>query len=140
MSDVAAPRAVPVEWRAQLSERERKEIHFAELYAAEFSHGTTGHNALLLIAKLAEQLDIAAGAKAPPAPPAEGDLVLAFGKYRDKRLSEVLRLDRGYVEWLAREGRDWDVKAAANAMLAGPTIPLPLDTAPPVDANGDEPF
>jgi hypothetical protein len=125
-------RLVAENWREALSERERKEIAFAELYAAQFNHGTTGHNALLLIARLAERLDIAAGLKEPPLLPEPGDdLVLTFGKYRDQRLSVVLTVDRGYVEWLAREGRDADVKAAAAALLRGPVMPLPFDDAPP---------
>lgn len=135
-------RAVSAEWRAAFTDREQKEIAFAELYAAQFSHGTTGHNALLLIAKLAEHLDIAAGVRQSPPPPEGDDLVLTFGKYRDRRLSEVLRLDRGYVEWLAREGRDWDVRAAAQQLLVGPTAPLPLEPAPEVvpAEEGDLPF
>ena len=34
------------------TERERKEIQFALLYAHEFDHGTDGHHRLKLIAKL----------------------------------------------------------------------------------------
>lgn len=140
----ASAHSVPADWRAARSDREQKEIRFAEVYTAEFSHGTTGHNALLLIVKLAEHLDIAAGVKTPPAPPAEGDLVLTFGKYRDRPLSEVLRLDRGYVEWLEREGRDAEVRAAARALLIGPTVPMPLDDTPPPEeapaGDGEIPF
>lgn len=44
-------------WLQELDERQRKELYFAKLYAAEFSHGTDGHNRLLLIAKLADLLD-----------------------------------------------------------------------------------
>lgn len=36
------------------TERELKEIYFALMYAYNFSHGTDGHNRLILIAKLAE--------------------------------------------------------------------------------------
>lgn len=38
-------------------ERQQKEIEFASLYAANFSHGTDGHHRLLLIAKMAEFLE-----------------------------------------------------------------------------------
>lgn len=41
---------------AEFNEREQKEIDFARLYAKNFSHGTDGHNRLLLIAKLADEL------------------------------------------------------------------------------------
>lgn len=45
-------------WIDTLDDRQQKEMKLARLYATkEFSHGTTGHNALLLIAKLAELLD-----------------------------------------------------------------------------------
>jgi hypothetical protein len=60
-------------WRAQLDERQRKQIAFAEVYVAEFNHGTVGHNDLVLIAKLAELLDVAAGLKEPPQLPAIGE-------------------------------------------------------------------
>lgn len=41
----------------QLDDRQRKELAFAEIYVAQFGHGTDGHNRLLLIAKLAALLD-----------------------------------------------------------------------------------
>lgn len=44
-------------WEKLLDERQLKEIHFARLYAAEFHHGTDGHNRLLLIDLLAKILD-----------------------------------------------------------------------------------
>jgi hypothetical protein len=44
-------------WEKLLNERELKELHFARLYAAEFHHGTDGHNRLLLLDKLAKLLD-----------------------------------------------------------------------------------
>ena len=44
-------------WREDLTDRERKELEFAELYDKEFSHGTDGHNRLLLISKIASRLD-----------------------------------------------------------------------------------
>lgn len=120
-------------WRAQLDQRQQKEIAFAELYARDYNHGTTGHNALLLINRLTELLDIAAGLKEVPPPPNPDDLVLSFGKYIGKTLPEVLRIDRGYLEWLAREGRDQDLRLAAAAVLRGPVMPMPLDAAPAAD-------
>lgn len=45
------------EWMKELDDRQRKEVEFARLYADAFGHGTTGHNQLVLIAKLAEMLD-----------------------------------------------------------------------------------
>ncbi len=44
-------------WRALLVERQLKEIEFSEIYTARFSHGTDGHNAKQIIAKLSEMLD-----------------------------------------------------------------------------------
>lgn len=51
--------APPPQWMAigEFSEREQKEINFSRLYAAEFAHGTEGHNAKLVIAKMAALLD-----------------------------------------------------------------------------------
>lgn len=47
----------PRNWRNELDEHQRNEVAFAEVYADRFSHGTDGHNRLLLIAKMAELLD-----------------------------------------------------------------------------------
>jgi hypothetical protein len=44
-------------WFTLLDERQQKEVQFAEVYAQHFSHGTDGHNRLLLVAKMAEALD-----------------------------------------------------------------------------------
>jgi len=44
-------------WIDQLDDRQRKEVEFAIIYARDFSHGTDGHNAKLIIAKLAGLLD-----------------------------------------------------------------------------------
>lgn len=45
------------EWVKELDDRQRKELDFAAMYANGFSHGTDGHNRLLLIAKLRELLN-----------------------------------------------------------------------------------
>lgn len=47
----------PTGWRSELDERQLKELKLAIIYAEDFHHGTTGHNQLMLIAKLAEILD-----------------------------------------------------------------------------------
>lgn len=44
-------------WRARFDSRQLKEIELARLYIQQFAHGTTGHNALLVIAKLADLAD-----------------------------------------------------------------------------------
>lgn len=44
-------------WRLGLSERERKEVQFAEVYATDFAHGTDGDSRLKLVAKMASLLD-----------------------------------------------------------------------------------
>lgn len=38
-------------------DRQRKEIEFSRLYAKHFAHGTDGHNAKMIIAKMARLLD-----------------------------------------------------------------------------------
>jgi hypothetical protein len=48
-------------WTDTLDDRQRKEIAFARLYAAEYAHGTDGHSRLLLISRLAELLDQVSG-------------------------------------------------------------------------------
>lgn len=44
-------------WLNSFDERQRKEIEFSELYAKEFGHGTDGHNAKMIIAKMVLILD-----------------------------------------------------------------------------------
>lgn len=54
-----------VDWRYAFDDRSMTEIKFAQEYLDKFNHGTTGHNALVIIAKLAKLLD-ANGAQALP--------------------------------------------------------------------------
>jgi len=112
--------SVLASWRQMLDERQRKAIAFAETYVRDFNHGTVGHNDLVLIARLAELLDVAAGLKEATKPPEPANLVLTFGKYRDRRLGEIVQIDPGYVDWLAREGRDEAVRTAARSLLTLP--------------------
>jgi hypothetical protein len=60
------------DWRdeLQLTDRERKEISFCKMYARHFAHGTTGHNSMMLVAKLAEHLDQRDYVSPYPTPPA----------------------------------------------------------------------
>jgi len=44
-------------WLNNFDERQRKEIEFSILYLNQFEHGTDGHNAKLIIAKMASLLD-----------------------------------------------------------------------------------
>ena len=44
-------------WMQGFDERQRKEIAFSVLYARQFGHGTDGHNAKLIIARLVELLE-----------------------------------------------------------------------------------
>jgi hypothetical protein len=45
-------------WRYHFfTEREQKEIAFAQIYFRDFNHGTDGHNAKVIIAKMAALLD-----------------------------------------------------------------------------------
>jgi hypothetical protein len=116
--------SAPTSWRQMLDERHRKAIAFAETYVRDFNHGTVGHNDLVLIARLAELLDVAAGIKEATKPPEPANLVLTFGKYRDRRLGEVFQIDPGYVDWLAREGRDEAVRTAVRSLLTAPASAL----------------
>lgn len=119
------------DWRDTLiDDRQRKEVTFAELYAADFNHGTTGHNQLMLIARLAELLDVAVGNKELPPPPEPAEIRLTFGKHSGRMLGELLTLDYGYLEWLGREARDEALKAAACQVLALP-YPEQDDEEPP---------
>lgn len=43
-------------WLSLFDDRQKKEIEFSILYSKEFNHGTDGHNAKLLIAKMADLL------------------------------------------------------------------------------------
>lgn len=54
-----------MQWRDEFSERELREIEFSRLYQKEFNHGTDGHNAKIIIAKLAAILDTVAAFDAP---------------------------------------------------------------------------
>ena len=47
----------PSTWLDEFDERQQKEIRFSRLYAQDFAHGTEGHNAKLIIAKMASLLD-----------------------------------------------------------------------------------
>lgn len=46
-------------WTDQFDERQNKEIDFSRIYLRDFNHGTDGHNAKIIIAKMALLLDIA---------------------------------------------------------------------------------
>jgi hypothetical protein len=54
---VPEPAPEPVNWLTHFDDRQRKQIAFSRLYAKDFSHGATGHNDMLIIAKMAELLD-----------------------------------------------------------------------------------
>lgn len=47
-----------IHWQDKFDERQMKEIKFDQIYAADFVHGTDGHNARLIIAKMAEMLEL----------------------------------------------------------------------------------
>jgi hypothetical protein len=44
-------------WTGLLEHRQMQEIEFARVYATKFNHGTSGHMAYMIIAKLAGMLD-----------------------------------------------------------------------------------
>lgn len=46
-------------WEKHFDDRQKKEIRFCRLYSSsEFSHGTDGHNAKMIVAKMSEVLSI----------------------------------------------------------------------------------
>lgn len=52
-------------WETHFDERQRKEIAFCLVYADNFGHGTDGHNIRLIVARMAQLLDMGL---VPPAP------------------------------------------------------------------------
>jgi hypothetical protein len=44
-------------WLDNFDERQRKEIELCRIYAKDFNHGTDGHNAKMIIAKMSKLLD-----------------------------------------------------------------------------------
>lgn len=49
------------DWREEFDDRQLKEIRFSQVYLEDFDHGTDGHNAKRIIAKMAKLLDEAYG-------------------------------------------------------------------------------
>jgi len=45
-------------WETHFDERQRKEIAYCIVYKNDFGHGTDGHNIRLIVAKMAELLDM----------------------------------------------------------------------------------
>lgn len=45
------------QWFDGFDSRQRQEIEFSQVYAEEFAHGTDGHNAKMIIAKMARELN-----------------------------------------------------------------------------------
>jgi hypothetical protein len=46
-----------MQWHKAFDTRQLREIKFAKIYKRDFSHGTDGHNAKMIIAQMAELLD-----------------------------------------------------------------------------------
>lgn len=46
-----------MKWHNLFDERQQKEIKFSYIYAEQFGHGTDGHNAKMIIAKMSDLLD-----------------------------------------------------------------------------------
>lgn len=45
-------------WLKLFDERQVNEIHFDYFYAEKYAHGTDGHNARMIIARMTELLDL----------------------------------------------------------------------------------
>lgn len=78
-------------WRNALDERQRKAVDWAENYVEDYGHGATGHNDLVLIAKLARALDMVS------------DFRLTVGEHKGKTFGEILALDWDYLMELQDE-------------------------------------
>lgn len=46
-----------IQWKTLFDDRQLKEIDFNAVYAYSFAHGTEGHNARLIMAKMKDILD-----------------------------------------------------------------------------------
>lgn len=46
-----------ITWEELLDDRQVLELQLAQVYERDYHHGTTGHNQLMLIAKLSQILD-----------------------------------------------------------------------------------
>jgi len=135
------------QWMDALDERQRKQVEFSRLYTRDFNHGASGHNDLVLIARLAELLDqLGEGKEVRKADRA--DQPVGFGKYRLRTLRQILAEDPEYLEWLGREAREPEMREAVTRLLGsaapvGPRVAAseepPLPDAPPVAAE-DLPF
>lgn len=44
-------------WIEGFDERQQREVEFSRIYALDFKHGTDGHNAKMIIARMAAILD-----------------------------------------------------------------------------------
>ncbi len=53
--------AEPTSWRSHFNERQLKEIEFCQTYAANFAHGATNHNVMMIVSQMADLLDKATG-------------------------------------------------------------------------------
>lgn len=53
--------AEPTPWRSHFNERQLKEIDFCQTYAANFAHGATNHNVMMIVSQMADLLDKATG-------------------------------------------------------------------------------
>lgn len=47
------------------------------------------------------------------------NVVVTFGKYRGKKIGEVLKMDKNYIKWLADKSEKADIRNAAKAVLEG---------------------
>lgn len=79
--------------------------------------------------------------KADTRQPSEaGRVVLEFGKYNGKTIDEIAAVNLGYIEWLADNARDNDIKQAAqNYLKPDEDIPTDWGQAQAID-DGELPF
>lgn len=46
------------------------------------------------------------------------NMICTFGKHKGQTLGQILQEDKGYIEWLAKEGQNQKLKNAAKQLLA----------------------
>jgi hypothetical protein len=65
-----------------------------------------------------EETETVKDSSPPPSSAADDDMTVGFGKYKGKRLSEIVKIDRQYVEWLATNAKAEAMQVAAIRILA----------------------
>jgi hypothetical protein len=123
-AEVAEQVAAPG-WAAAFDERQLKEIEFSRLYAQMYRHGTDGHNAKLIVARMAELLDERDTAAQSPA--ANRPYVGQLGDDGDAPAVRIDGLERVVSRLLTVVF--WTLSEAGNAGEGVPQMQVRLEAA-----------